>query len=101
MLLSPRRPSLSAAPFRSSLLVLLSLALFIALFWTLNEYQNYRQSISNIEQNYKELYQERVQEELENVLKFIDQQRHQAILDSEDTLRLTVQSEYTMAPQIY
>ncbi len=101
MLLSPRRPSLSAAPFRSSLLVLLSLTLFIAIFWTLNEYQSYRQSISNIEQNYKELYQERIQEELENVLKFIDQQRHQAILEIEDKLRLKVQSAYTIASHIY
>jgi signal transduction histidine kinase len=96
-----RRPSLASAPFRASLLVLLALALFIAIFWVINQYQTYRQSISNIERNYKELYQERVHEELGNVLEFIDQRRSQAILRVEDELRVKVQSAYTIASHIY
>ncbi len=101
MILSTRRPSLSSAPFRASLLVLLALALFMAIFWSINEYQTYQQSITNIEQNYKALYRERVREELGNVLEFIEQQRSQAILNVEDELRLKVQSAYTIASHIY
>ncbi len=94
-------PSLASAPFRSSLLVLLALALFIALFWSINQYQNYQQTILNIERNYKELYRERAEEELDNVLVFIDQRRSQAVQRIEETLRLKVQSAYTIASHIY
>ena len=94
-------PSLSSAPFRASLLVLLAMALFIALFWGITQYQSYNQTISNIERNYKELYQERVREELDNILGSIDQKRTQSIQDIEDTLRMKVQSAYTIASHIY
>ncbi len=100
-LLSPSRPSLSSAPFRASLLVLLALALFIAIFWTINEYQVYRQRITNIEQNYQDLYQKRVEEELFNVLGFVEKQRSQALFRVEDELRVKVQSAYTIASHIY
>lgn len=96
-----KRPSLASAPFRAALLVLLALALFIAIFWSINEYQSHHRSIANIEQNYKQLYQERVREELGNVLEFIDQQRSQAVLDVENELRVKVQSAYTIASHIY
>ncbi len=101
MICQKKRPSLSAAPFRASLLVLLALALFIAIFWISNEYQTYRQSITNIKQNYRELYQERINEELDNVLGFIDRQRDQADLRVENELRVKVQSAYTIASHIY
>jgi len=94
-------PSLASAPFRASLLVLLALALFIALFWSINQYQIYQQTILNIERNYKELYRERAEEELDNVLIFIDQRRSQAVQRIEETLRLKVQSAYTIASHIY
>ncbi|MCF8056605.1 MAG: cache domain-containing protein [Desulfocapsa sp.] len=97
----PHRPSLSSAPFRASLLVLLALAFFIAIFWTINEYKTYRQHISNIEENYQELYRKRVQEELVNVLESIDNQRALAMLHVEDELRVKVQSAYTIASHIY
>ncbi|NQV02040.1 MAG: cache domain-containing protein, partial [Bacteroidia bacterium] len=100
-LLFPTRPSLSSAPFRASLLVLLALAFFIAIFWAINEYQTYRQRISNIEQNFQELYQKRVEEELANVLDFVEKQRFQAMLRVEDELRVKVQSAYTIASHIY
>jgi signal transduction histidine kinase len=95
------RPSLSSAPFRASLLILLALALFIAIFWIINKYQTYHQSIANIERNYKELYKERVHEELGAVLEFIEQRRSQAVLRVEDELRVKVQSAYTIASHIY
>lgn len=100
-MLSSRRPSLSSAPFRAALLVLLALVLFIAIFWSINEYQTHHQRIANIEQNYKGLYQERVREELANVLAFIEQQRSRAVLRAEDELRIKVQSAYTIASHIY
>lgn len=95
------RPSLASAPFRASLLVLLALALFIALFWSINQYQSYQQTIRNIERNYKELYRERAQEELDNVFSFIDQHRSQVVQRIENNLRLKVQSAYTIASHIY
>jgi len=98
---SRRRPSLASAPFRAAFLVLLALALLIAIFWSINEYQNHLQSIANIEQNYKKLYLERVEEELGNVLEFISQQRTQAVFRVEDELRIKVQSAYTIASHIY
>lgn len=98
---SSRRPSLASGPFRAALLVLLALALFIAIFWSINKYQTHHQSIANIEQNYKELYQERVQEELAYVLEFIEQQRSRAVLGVEEELRIKVQSAYTIASHIY
>jgi hypothetical protein len=99
--MSRHRPSLSSAPFRAALLVLLALALFIAIFWSINEYQSHHERIANIEKNYKELYQERVQEELANVIEFIEQQRSQAVIRVEDELRKKVQSAYTIASHIY
>ncbi len=98
---SRRRPSLASEPFRAAFLVLLALALLIAIFWSINEYQNHLQSIANIEQNYKKLYLERVEEELGNVLEFISQQRTQAVFRVEDELRIKVQSAYTIASHIY
>jgi signal transduction histidine kinase len=94
-------PSLASAPFRASLLVLLALVLFIALFWSINQYQSYQQTIRNIERNYIELYKERANEELNNVLNFIDQRRSQAVQRIENNLRLKVQSAYTIASHIY
>ena len=100
-MLVSHRPSLASAPFRAALLVLLALALFIAIFWSINEYQTHRHSIANIEKNYKELYLERIREELADVVEFIDQQRTQAALRVEDELRRKVQSAYTIASHIY
>ena len=97
----PHSPSLASAPFRASLLVLLALALFIALFWSINQYQSYQQTILNIKRNYKELYRDRAEEELDNVLLFIEQRRSQAVQRVEETLRLKVQFAYTIASHIY
>ena len=96
-----RRPSLSSAPFHASLLVILALAVFIGIFWAVNEYQTYQESILNIEQNYKEMYQTRVKEEVNSVLDFIAQRRSQADLRIENQLRTKVQSAYTIASHIY
>ncbi len=96
-----RRPSLSSAPFRASLIVVLALALFIGMFWIINAYQTYRKNIANIQQNYQELYQTRVKEEVNNVLAFIEHRRSQADLRMENELRVKVQSAYTIASHIY
>ncbi|MBU1232765.1 MAG: cache domain-containing protein [Proteobacteria bacterium] len=96
-----RRPTLSSAPFRASLTVILALAVFIGIFWIINEYQTYQESIANIQQNYKELYQTRAREEANSVLDFIEQRRSQADLRIENELRVKVQSAYTIASHIY
>ena len=46
--------SLSAAPFYASLLVILALAIFIGIFWAINEYQAYEESIENIQTTYNQ-----------------------------------------------
>lgn len=101
MIVKKHRPSLSSAPFRASLIVILSLAVFIAIFWTVNKYKIYRESITNIEQNYQDLYRTRAREEVNNVLDFIAHRRSQADLAIETELREKVQSGYTIASHIY
>jgi signal transduction histidine kinase len=96
-----RKISLSAAPFYASLLVILALAIFIGIFWAINEYQAYRQSIENIETTYNQQYQDRVREELEKVIDFIDYTRDQATLEAEEEIRSRVQSAYTIASHLY
>jgi len=100
-LLKKRRPSLSYAPFRASLLVILTIAVFIGIFWIINEYQTYRESIANIRHNYQELYRMRVQEEVENVLDFIEHRRSLADRRIENKLRSNVQTAYPIASHVY
>ena len=62
-----RKISLSSAPFYASLVVITSLAVFIGIFWAINEYQAYQESIENIKYNYRHQYEVRLQEEVANV----------------------------------
>ena len=93
--------SLSAAPFYASLLVILALAIFIGIFWAINEYQAYRESLENIRHNYQEQYKERVKEELENVIDYINFTRHQTTIAAEQELRDRVQSAHTIASHLF
>ncbi|WP_456385855.1 cache domain-containing protein [Desulfolithobacter sp.] len=98
---SRKRPSLSYAPFRASLLVIAALAFFIGIFWIINEYQTYRESIANIRHTYQELYQARVREEMDNMLGFIEHRRSQADQRVENELREKVRTAYTIASHVY
>ena len=93
--------SLSAAPFYASPLVILALAIFIGIFWAINEYQAYQESLENIKKTYNQQYQDRVKEELEKVVDFIDFTRAQANLAAEEEIRNRVQSAYTIASHLY
>ena len=93
--------SLSAAPFYASLLVILALAIFIGIFWAINEYQAYQESIENIKTTYNQQYQDRVREELEKVLDLIDYTREQADIETEEEIRNRVQSAYSIASHLY
>ena len=53
--------TLSSAPFYASLVVVTSLAVFIGMFWTINEFQAYRESIDNIRKTYSHQYEVRAQ----------------------------------------
>ncbi len=96
-----QRISLSAAPFYASLMVILALAIFIGIFWAINEYQAHQESIENIRKNYEDQYRVRVQEELENVIDFIDFTRNQTRISTDDELRNRVQSAYSIASHLY
>ena len=85
--LKDHKISLSAAPFYASLLVILALAIFIGIFWAINEYQAYQESIENIQTTYNQQYQDRVREELEKVIDFIDYTRNQATIEAESFFR--------------
>jgi signal transduction histidine kinase len=93
--------SLSAAPFYASLLVILALAIFIGIFWAINEYQAYQESIENIQTTYNQQYQDRVREELEKVINFIDYTREQATFEAEEEIRNRVQSAYSISSHLY
>jgi len=96
-----QRISLSAAPFYASLLVILALAIFIGIFWAINEYQAHQESIENIRENYEDQYKVRVREELDNVEDFIDFTRNQTRLNTDEEIRNRVQSAYSIASHLY
>ncbi|MFW2365886.1 MAG: cache domain-containing protein [Desulforhopalus sp.] len=96
-----KRLTLSSAPFYASLVVVTSLALFIGVFWAINEYQAYRESIENIRHTYKHQYETRLQEELTKVAKLIDYRRQQNEQRVEVDIRTRVQSAYTVASHHY
>ena len=99
--LKAHKISLSAAPFYASLLVILALAIFIGIFWAINEYQAYQESIENIQTTYNQQYQDRVREELEKVVNFIDYTRAQTTIEAEEEIRNRVQSAYSIASHLY
>ena len=96
-----KKGTLSSAPFYSSLLVVTSLAVFIAIFWAINAYQTYQVSVDNIRKNYQHQYEARVREELRNVMDFIDYRRAQNEMRVERDIRERVQSAYTIASHMY
>jgi predicted PurR-regulated permease PerM len=99
--LQAHKISLSAAPFYASLLVILALAIFIGIFWAINEYQAYQESIDNIQTTYNQQYRDRVREELEKVIAFIDYTRQQTTIEAEEEIRNRVQSAYSIASHLY
>ena len=93
--------TLSSAPFYASLVVVTSLAVFIGIFWAINEYQAYQESIENIRNTYKHQYEVRVKEELSNVIELINYRRQQNDLRVELDIRERVQAAYTIASHNY
>ncbi len=96
-----RKISLSSAPFLASLVVITSLAVFIGIFWAVNEYRAYQESIGNIRDTYKKQYRVRVQEELNKVVELINYRRLQSELRVERDIRERVQAAYTIASHNY
>lgn len=95
------RLSIAWAPFYASLAVITGLAIFMGIFWSINEYQAYRESVENIRSNYKQQYESRVREEVDAVTDYLDYRRQQDLLRAEATIRNRVQSAYTIASHIY
>jgi signal transduction histidine kinase len=96
-----KKITLSAAPFYASLVVVTSLALFIGVFWAVNEYQAYQESIDNIRTTYRLQYEGRVKEELIKVVELIDYRKQQNELKVELDIRERVQAAYTLASHNY
>ena len=93
--------TLSSAPFYASLVVVTCLAVFIGIFWTINEFQAYRNSIDNIRKTYSHQYEVRLKEELAKVVELIDYRRRQNELMVELDIRERVQAAYTIASHNY
>ncbi len=93
--------SLSSSPFYASLGVIISLGVFMAIFWAFNEYEAYTDSIENIRQSYRTRYRARVVEELDKVTDFVEYKRSQAELSIENEIRDRVQSAYSIASHMY
>ncbi len=98
---SKLRLSISWAPFYASLAVITALAIFMGIFWSINEYQAYKESVDNIRSNYKQQYESRVKEEVDAVTDYLDYRRQQDLVRAEDTIRNRVQSAYTIASHTY
>ncbi|MEE4240011.1 MAG: cache domain-containing protein, partial [Desulfopila sp.] len=101
MRLKPRRISLSSSPFYASAAVVISLGVFMAIFWAFNEYEAYTESIENIRQSYDARYRERVREEVEKAIGFVEYRRSQAEQRIEDEIRDRVQSAYSIASHMF
>jgi signal transduction histidine kinase len=99
--LKSHKVSLSAAPFYASLVVIVALAVFIGIFWAINEYQALQESIDNIRTTYEQQYRDRVKEEYDTVVDFIDFTRNQSNITAEEDIRNRVQSAYTIASHLY
>lgn len=95
------RLSISWAPFYAALAVITALAIFMGIFWSINEYQAYKESVENIRTNYKQQYESRVEEEVDAVTDYLDYRRRQDLMRAEATIRNRVQSAYTIASHIY
>ncbi len=93
--------TLSSAPFYASLVVVIALAIFVSLFWGINEYQVYEESIENIRNNYEHQYRLRLEEELDKIVDVLDYRRLMSDLRVERDLRERVQSAYTIASHHY
>ncbi len=96
-----RRISLSSSPFFASAAVIVSLGVFMAIFWAFNEYQAYSESIANIQQSYQDRYRDRVDEEAGKVIGFIEYRRTQAEQQVESEIRDRVQAAYSIASHMY
>jgi len=96
-----RRISLSSSPFFASAAVIVSLGVFMAIFWAFNEYEAYSESIANIQQSYKDRYRNRVAEEVGKVIGFIEYRRSQAEQQIESEIRDRVQAAYSIASHMY
>jgi len=101
MNIGPRRISLSSSPFYASAAVIISLGVFMAIFWAFNEYEAYNESIENIRQSYDARYRERVREEVEKVIDFVEYRRSQAVQRIESEIRDRVQSAYSISSHMY
>ncbi len=101
MKIKPQRISLSSSPFYASAAVVVSLGVFMAIFWAFNEYEAYTESIENIRQSYDARYRERVREEVEKAIGFVEYRRSQAEQRIEDEIRDRVQSAYSIASHMY
>lgn len=98
---SRKLPSLAYAPFRASLVVILTIAVFIGIFWGVNEYKRYRERIDNIKQNFNALYENRTRKDIDNIVDFIDHRRQRTNQRIENELREKVQSAYTITSHIF
>jgi len=93
--------SLSSAPLKTSLVVILALGILTSTLLTFNEHQAYSEHIANLRSNFNEQYRNRVREELKKAVTTIEHQRSLTSELVEDEIRRKVQSAYTIASHFY
>lgn len=96
-----KKTSLSAAPFRAAIFVILTMSGILGLFWAYDEYLSYRFALDSIRQRYLHQYQNRLIEEMESVIDFVEYRRSQTDQLIESELRDKVQTAYTTAAHLY
>lgn len=96
-----RKLSLSSAPFYTSLMVIVTLGLFIGSFWAYIEYDAYRDSVANIRANYDQQYRKRLREEVDRITDFVEYKRVQQDSRIEIEIRERVQAAYSIAAHVY
>lgn len=96
-----KRTSVSYAPFYVSLIVIFTMAGFIGIYWSINEYVSYQRTIADIHSKYNTNYRKRLMEEMRSVEEFIAYKRSQTDKRIEEELRQKVHIAYVTASHLY
>lgn len=96
-----RKKLVSYSPLYASLIVIVTMASFIGVYWSIEKYFAYNQAISKIHLKYNESNRKRLVEEMDNVAEFIEYKKLQADKRIEEELQQKVHIAYVTASHLY
>ena len=100
-LFTAKKASLSAAPLRAAILVILVMAGILSLHWAYDEYLHYQFTLNSIQERYLKVYQDRLTEEMDQVIGFVEYRKSLADQLVESGLREKVEIAWITASHLY